>query len=555
MKKTLKKSKKIIILSVVLLAFFCFNAFKSAYFSPAVTVSAEEEQTRDITYYNLDDLGLNLCFNKVYYQPIEWGDLQITGSGNLFVDEKTINNSDTNFTSLTVKKYYNQISGTGGELIRFTKDTIIEFDIDDDLFSHEIVAVFDFRDTQNNTYNFIAQFMDITKTNSINFSDMTINGVDFPTDENDDIFTRFKFYGVMVYYATPFGSSYRSETINPCFYVFYERTAENAYSARSTAFLTLVNCRMFNYNGGQTNKFKFDSMICQISGISYNSAYYTVAQQPSNWYSNDTKYIIKYTPEAHENSVYFWGDSPAATFSDTDCTLYRVFLETPDAPIEITNYNLEVPKENWNLLTVWGDLPEEDGTSINLISNTATGNNIVTEFMELFHISIPIENYVPTPEPEPEPEPEPDYNSWEAFGEDIGDLIKQKLIAPEPDKTPWLGWIVASTAIFGIGGLIAAGMGLVGESFADAGGATRLNEVINYEYNISKEPNVIAKIGKIIGDFTKWAIETTGVLIRGFLDALGVLDPLQKYGSIALMIFGILFSAGLIGYIFIKKRN
>ena len=114
--KYAKNVKISIVLSVVLVALFCLNAFNSAHFSPAPTVSAEDEV---LTWVTLDDIGINRVYRNSLNNFIFWTSFLETMTAN-GTRSKTIT---VNNISISLNNYYNHVSGTGGEYVTFTKNT------------------------------------------------------------------------------------------------------------------------------------------------------------------------------------------------------------------------------------------------------------------------------------------------------------------------------------------------------------------------------------------------------------------------------------------------
>lgn len=544
--------KKIFNKNILIIALCAFLGVLGAFRSVSAPRAFADEQTRDNQFFYLADLQINYAYKPVFTDVLKFSDVMTYGQGNKWISTKTINTATTAFQDITFKNFFNQLSGTGGELIRFTRESKIEFDVDAEEYGTDLVAVLDFYDSVNSTYNYIIQFFNAKNVNSINFSDILINGYHFPTNQNDTNFNRYKFNGLQLFYISA-PSGWRDVQIMPVFSTFNQRVSSSAYASRDTAFFLIANANIYNYNENSADNFKFDVIFAQISQISYGSSTALTIQQNTLYSETNNLYWIDYTPQTVDNEYYVYNASAGANLIvGTDGKLYS-FTSDPDDAQELlessyTNFRALVSDSADDYLKIYASTAG-GASPLNVVTTGATNADIVTDFIESFKFKLKFNTYTPAPEPEPEPEPEPtpEPSAWEQYTNDLNNLITAY-------SEKWTPITIIATGAFGVGGLVAAGFGWLCNAFFDMGGFVTLADAIGEEMGLDMS-SPIEKIGKFIGQSTKYIIETLGTLFRAFLDGLGIMEPLQKFGSIALMIFGIVATAGLFGYLFIIKRR
>ena len=428
MKKSIKKSKKIIILSVVLLALFCCNAFKSANFSTATTVSAEEP-SRAKQYYSLNDLQINNVYEPCYSGVLKWSSFQITGQGSFTVDEKIVQDIGGSGINAILSNYYNNMSGPYGEAVNITASTELQFDaigLDAYLF-----AVMDFYDNTKNTTDYICQFINVNLNPKIMFKDITINGNPFPTDKDDPNIERYSFGGVSLYKVTNSANT-RKSTLQPFIYGFNEKTGYDTYTSRN-AFLLFSNVSMYDYDPNRNTLYKFNTLVGQISTIQYGSESVTPVQQSGNWYTSSNNYRIAYTEKTGFNYYVLYDDGNAGYYINDEGNIYYISdvtepENTTQLSITYIDYGIS---ETVRVVTDLNDI----STPFNLLKTNTTGSNTITAFLDAFKAMIFVDVYTPAPIPEPEPEPEKpaiDYN---------------KIVERAKDKAIQSGWWIGLLGI------------------------------------------------------------------------------------------------------------
>lgn len=548
MKKSIKKSKKIIILSVVLLAFFCVNAFKSAYFAPAPIVSAEDDV---LTWVTLDDIGINRVYRNSLNGFIFWTSFLETMTLN-GTRSKTITENNIN---ISLNNYYNHVSGTGGEYVTFTKNT--ELSISGGINTNTAIII-TFYDVENSSKENIIQFMNTTYVKSFRFADVTINGVNFDEVFNEST-NKYRLIAIQIFNVHTAGQV-RQKTIQPYFYDFNDVDFNNQYNEIDAAWLLFANAAINNRRPTGSH-FAFDSMIAQVSSVVYsenNSQYIFPVQQPTRWKTTNNEYRFLFDgaysedyilmPFVSENNTYNYAEKGVICNNGEIGTFNTDDLDTP----EYFGENYYIKFETGNLAELYnGDYESLESNialsnTISLISINAADSNIATGLIDSLFAQLQFTVYTPAPPTPPTPPtPETPDEIFEKAYNDYKGLVRDNTI-----KSRW--WLPVSILTFGFfGAAIYAGI-VQTVSLVDSGVAPALwNKTFNNPENVK---NTAQKIVDFISQFLATIFSGIGTFFQEIIKAAANSPTAQKVLYVGLIVLGIAASGFLTVY-FIKKRK
>ena len=413
-----------------------------------------------------------------------------------------------------------------------------------------------FWDKINSSKENIIQFMNLSAVNSFRFADITINGDNFDEAFNEST-NKYELIAVQI-----FGVLTNSrKTIQPYFQNFFDINTYNQYTEIDGAWILIANAAINNQHAAYL--FNFDSMIAQISSVTYSenlSQYVFPVQQPQRWNTTENEYRFLYIgEEAIEDYILM----PSSLVNDTLEYAEKGVISTNSQIGTFNTSDFDTPVyygETYYLKFETGEFAElyegtyeilqsniENTSMISLISENAADSDIATSLINSLLAQLQMTIY--TPAPPPPPPPEKPKTPDEIFDNAANDLTDK--IADNTNKTRWL----AAGLIAGFG-FLGAGIyfGIVTiPSIVDSGIIPATINKINNDFG----NGVIEGVKKVV-EFIKIFVSTLfsgiGTSIQEIIKGIKNSPTAQKVLYVGLIVLGIAASGFLTVY-FIKKRK